>query len=337
MMKILHDHTLTNDTGFKTPIMIKKYVQIEHSDDFADVSNVISTTPLIIGGATNYLFVKPEIDEAISYVGSGITIIEESDEHAIVRVEAGKGWHEFVMEMLDAQLFGLENLVLIPGTCGAAPVQNIGAYGREVSEFIMSAHCYDIQKKTMFTLTTEQCNFSYRQSIFKTSDWKHILITHVDFKLSKHASPMAKYPDVESYLKERGILEPSPNDIANAIIDIRTRKLPNPDIIGNAGSFFKNPIISLMQYRDLQQSFPEMPSYPVNEDSVKIPAGWLIDRAGWKGYRHHGAGVHDKQALVLINADNAKGEDIHALSRKIQQSIHEVYGINLEPEVNIIL
>ncbi len=336
-MKILHNHILTNDTGFKTPIIVKKFIQIEHIDDFAELSHVTFTSPLIIGGATNYLFVNSEIDEAISFIGTGITVLEDNPEHSIIRVEGGKSWHEFVMQMLDAQLFGLENLVLIPGTCGAAPVQNIGAYGREVSEFITSVHCYDIREKSLFSLTKEECNFSYRHSIFKTSAWKDIMITHVDFTLSKQANPMARYPDVEQYLKEKEITNPGPNDIAHAIIDIRTKKLPNPDITGNAGSFFKNPIISLMRYKVLQQSFPEMPSYPVNDDSVKIPAGWLIDKAGWKGYRHNGAGVHDRQALVLINADNANGRDIHDLSRKIQHSIYELYGIDLEPEVNIIL
>lgn len=336
-MKLLHDHILTNDTGFKTPIIVKTYVQIERVDDFAELSIVNLQAPLIIGDAMNYLFVNSIFDEAISYVGSGIALIEDTDAYSIMRVEGGKNWHEFVMEMLDVQLYGLENLVLIPGTCGAAPVQNIGAYGREVSEFISMIHCYDLQKKIQFTLSKDECNFSYRHSIFKTSDWKHVLITHVDFKLSKHAHPMANYPDVKVYLQEKGILSPSPRQIADAIIDIRMRKLPDPNITGNAGSFFKNPVISLMQYKDLHISFPDMPSYPVDENSVKVPAGWLIDKAGWKGYRHNGAGVHDRQALVLINTGNAKGEDIHAISMKIQQSIHTLYGIKLEPEVNIIL
>lgn len=336
-MHVLYDYNLTSETGFKTPIQVRKYVLIEHIDDLSYLPNIQLHAPLIIGGATNYLFVNPEIDEAIHYVGSDLTCIEDSEEYSIIRVEAGKQWHAFVMEMLDAKLYGLENLVLIPGTCGAAPVQNIGAYGSEVSESILAVHCYDLQKAMMFTLTNDECMFGYRHSIFKTLDWKHILITHVDFRLNKQASPIAKYPDVDAYFTEQGIEMPNAHDIANAIIDIRMKKLPDPNYIGNAGSFFKNPVIDISHFSKLQLTYPDMPSYSVNEQMVKIPAGWLIDKAGWKGSRHNGAGVHDRQALVLINAENAEGQDILALAKKIQESIYDTYHIMLEPEVNIIL
>lgn len=336
-MQVLYDHNLTAQTGFKTPIIVKKYVLMEHIDDVSHVSNLPLHAPLIIGGATNYLFVKQVIDEAISYVGKGFSIIEDNEEYSIVRVEAGKQWHDFVMEMLDSKLYGLENLVLIPGTCGAAPVQNIGAYGSEVSEYIMAVHCFEVQSKQSLVLANDECTFGYRHSIFKSSDWKHVLITHVDFKLYKQASIHAKYPDVQSYLSMKGIQTPNAHDIANAIIDIRTQKLPDPAIIGNAGSFFKNPVINKSHYIELQHIYPDMPSYVLNDEFVKIPAGWLIDKTGWKGFRHNGAGVHDRQALVLINADHAEGQDILALSKKIQESIYDKYHIMLEPEVNIIL
>ena len=335
-MNILYNHDLTKFTGFKTPVNVKKYVLIEHEIDLDELSSVELENPLIIGGGTNYLFVNPDIDEAISYMGTSFTLIEDTYKYSTVRVEAGKNWHEFIMEMLDKGLYGLENLVLIPGNVGAAPVQNIGAYGREVAEAIIAVHCVNLHSGKRITLTNEECMFQYRHSIFKNQDWKHCLITHVDFRLNKFESPMAKYPDVEEYLREHDIESPNSKDIANAIIQIRNKKLPNPDIIGNAGSFFKNPIIPYSVYNSLKQTYLDMPSYPLNEHEVKLPAGWLIDKAGWKDYRHNGAGVHDRQALVLINANNALGHDIYELSIMIQNSVNELYGIILEPEVNII-
>lgn len=335
-MNILYNHDLTNFTGFKTPVNVKKYVLIEHENDFDVLPSIQLINPLIIGGGTNYLFVNPDIDEAISFTGTNITLLEDSDKYSLVRVEAGKNWHEFIMEMLDNGLYGLENLVLIPGNVGAAPVQNIGAYGREVSETIIAVHCLNLHSGERNTLTNEECMFQYRNSIFKSQEWKHFMITHVDFRLNKFESPMAKYPDVEEYLRKHEIESPNSKDIAHAIIQIRNKKLPNPDIIGNAGSFFKNPIIPYSVYSSLKQTYLDMPSYPLNEHEVKIPAGWLIDKAGWKGYRFNGAGVHDRQALVLINAENAFGHDIYELSTKIQNSVKELYGIDLEPEVNII-
>ncbi len=335
-MKELLNHNLTHYTGFKTPVTIKKYILIEHEEDIATISSLHVQNPIIIGGGTNYLFVTPEIEVAISYIGTSVTLIEDSINHSIVRVEAGKNWHSFIMEMLDKKLYGLENLVLIPGNIGAAPVQNIGAYGREVSESIIAVHCVHINTGKRISLTKDECQFQYRHSIFKNPEWKQYIITHVDFLLHKIESPMAKYPDVEQYFHEHSIESPNSIDIAHAIIEIRNRKLPNPEIIGNAGSFFKNPIISYSLFQELKQKYFDMPSYQVNEFEVKIPAGWLIEKAGWKGFRHNGAGVHDRQALVLINADNAFGHDIYELSTMIHNSVKDKYGIYLEPEVNII-
>ena len=335
-MNILYNHDLTKFTGFKTPVTVKKFVLIEHEDDFDILASMQLENPLIIGGGTNYLFVNPEINEAISYTGTSITLIEDADKYSTVRVEAGKNWHKFIMEMLERGLYGLENLVLIPGNVGAAPVQNIGAYGREVSETIIAVHCLNIHSGERILLTHEECMFQYRHSIFKHHEWKHVMITHVDFRLNKFESPMAKYPDVEEYLRDHEIESPNSKDIAHAIIQIRNKKLPNPASIGNAGSFFKNPIIPYSVYNNLKKIYLDMPSYPLNEHEVKLPAGWLIDKAGWKDYRHNGAGVHDRQALVLINANDAIGLDIYELSTMIQTSVQELYGIILEPEVNII-
>lgn len=335
-MNIFYNHDLTKFTGFKTPVTVKKFVLIEHEDDFDILPSMQLDNPLIIGGGTNYLFVNPEINEAISYTGTSITLIEDADKYSTVRVEAGKNWHEFIMEMLDKGLYGLENLVLIPGNVGAAPVQNIGAYGREVAEAITAVHCLNIQSGKRIVLTHEECMFQYRHSIFKHHEWKQMLITHVDFRLSKFETPMAHYPDVKEYFREHTIESPTARDIAYAIINIRDNKLPNPAFIGNAGSFFKNPIIPNVLYNTLKQKYSDMPSYPLNDHEVKLPAGWLIDKAGWKDFRHKGAGVHDRQALVLVNANDAIGLDIYELSTMIQTSVQELYGITLEPEVLII-
>lgn len=335
-MNILHNHDLTQSTGFKTPLHVRKYILIEHEKDIETIPAFGNDIPLIIGGGTNYLFVKTEIDSAISYTGSEITVIEDSNLTSLIRVGAGKVWHEFIIEMLDNGLFGLENLVLIPGTVGAAPVQNIGAYGKEVAESIQTVHGIQLSSGMRVSLSNEQCEFTYRHSIFKTKDWNDFLITHVDFLLQKIEYPMAHYPDVQAYFTQQEIHEPHCLDIAHAIMDIRQRKLPDPSIIGNAGSFFKNPIIDISTYQTLKSTYPDMPSYPVDDKTVKIPAGWLIDKAGWKGFRHNGAGVHEHQALVLINANDAFGADIYALSHMVQNSILNMYGITLEPEVNII-
>jgi UDP-N-acetylmuramate dehydrogenase len=317
-------------------VNVKKYVLIEHENDFDVLPSIQLLNPLIIGGGTNYLFVNPEIDEAISYIGTNITLLEDSDKSSAVRVEAGKNWHEFIMEMLDNGLYGLENLVLIPGNVGAAPVQNIGAYGREVSETIIAVHCLNLHSGERKTLTNEECMFQYRNSTFKSQEWKHFMITHVDFRLNKFESPMAKYPDVEEYLREHEIESPKSKDIANAIIQIRNKKLPNPEFIGNAGSFFKNPILFKSDFEKIHLKFPEMKFYEISTSEVKVPAGWLIEQAGFKGKRFGDAGIHKNQALVLVNYGNATGQEILNVSRDIQKTVFETFGIHIEAEVNII-
>lgn len=331
-------YDLTLSTGFKTPIHIERYFTVdEHTNTALFPDHIAKYNPVIIGGATNYLFVLQSLSSAISYSGNRITVLSDSDNDAIIRVEAGKNWHDLVMEMLSLGYYGIENLALIPGTVGAAPVQNIGAYGKEVADTINAVHCIDISSGEASVFSREECHFSYRNSIFKSKHLSNMLITHVDFILSKVQSPIANYPDVERYFEDKAIQSPSSHDIANAIIAIRRNKLPDPQKIGNAGSFFKNPIISTDQYHTFLQDYPTLPSYPIDDNLVKIPAGWLIDISGFKAYRHKGAGVHDKQALVLVNADNATGKDVHELAVMIQQKILQRFGIMLEPEVNILL
>ena len=331
-----HDHTLS--TGFKTPVCFDRLFIVDETTTSSEYQQHIAPfTPRIIGGGTNYLFVCDRLESAITYQGSSIRIIQDNETNCLIRVEAGMNWHAFVIDMLKKELFSLENLVLIPGTVGAAPVQNIGAYGMEVSESIRTVHCRDIRTGENIVFSQDECSFSYRDSIFKRHEYSHFLITHVDFELSKYQNPKASYPDVSKYLSEQSISYPSSHDIAKAIIAIRSNKLPDPNTIGNAGSFFKNPIITINHYQELTNSYPNLPSYPIDDTMVKVPAAWLIDTCGLKGYRHKGAGVHDKQALVLINANKATGKDIHEISLIIQDKVYQIFGIHLEPEVNIIL
>ena len=337
MTEHLH-HDFTLSTGFKTPILIERYFVVnDQTDSSLFPDQIAKHNPHIIGDATNYLFVSESLKSAITYSGNRVSIVSDYDTHAIIRSEAGKNWHEFVMEMLNMHLYGIENLALIPGTIGAAPVQNIGAYGKEVSDTILSVHCLNVSTGEKYVFSKDECQFSYRSSIFKKHDYSNLLITHVDFILSKVQSPKADYPDVETFFIEKEITNPSSHDIAEAIIAIRRIKLPDPQIIGNAGSFFKNPVISIETFQSLLLDYPTLPSYPVDDLNVKIPAGWLIDNSGYKGFRYKGAGVHDKQALVLINSHNATGRDIYELSLLIQHNIHQRFGIMLEPEVNILL
>jgi UDP-N-acetylmuramate dehydrogenase len=252
-------------------------------------------------------------------------------------VGASYNWHELVLFCLDKGWYGLENLSLIPGTIGAAPVQNIGAYGREISEFVISVSGFDMNTGKYHVFTHSECQFSYRSSYFKTHLKSSFLITSVRLQLYKNPLIKADYPDVQKALLDAHIKNPTPKEISEIIIHIRQSKLPDPLQIGNAGSFFKNPSITEEYYHSLIKRYPGIPSYPQTDGTVKISAAWLIDSCGWKGFREHDIGVHNKQALVLVNYGNGKARDIYHLSMKIQESIKNMYGIFLEPEVNIIL
>jgi len=266
---------------------------------------------------------------------AGICILEDNEEFSIVEVGAGVNWHEFVQWSVSQELSGVENLALIPGTVGASPVQNIGAYGMEVKDTITKVHAFEIKKRTTKTFSNEECKFEYRNSVFKITLKDKIIITKVEFKLLKTPLNKTTYGAIEEELKILK-LNPSPKNIANAVINIRNRKLPNPEELGNSGSFFKNPIISTSKFNSLKKDFPDIVGYKISDNETKLAAGWLIEKAGLKGYRDGDAGVHKNQALVLVNHGNASGQEINNLSRKIQKTILEKYGIQIEPEVNIL-
>lgn len=295
-----------------------------------------ATPKFILGGGSNILLTK-DIEALVIHPGiKGITIKEENEETVVLEVGAGEVWHDFVMHCVSNGYGGVENLSLIPGTVGAAPMQNIGAYGVEIKSVVESVGAVDIENGEKRVFSNAECEFGYRESVFKKAFKNKYVITGAIFRLSKKPVLNAAYGDVQKTLQEMGAQTPTIRDVSEAIMSIRRSKLPDPAEIGNAGSFFKNPEIPVAQFAHLRETFPEVPGYPVDAETVKVPAGWLIEKAGWKGYREGEIGVHARQALVLVNYGGGTGAQIKALSEKIQESVAGKFGIRLNAEVNFI-
>ena len=293
----------------------------------------------VLGGGSNVILPPVLVGATLlmNIVGQKITREDESDTYLLVG--AGVNWHELVQWTLNHNLPGLENLALIPGTVGASPIQNIGAYGVEVAQYIESVTAFDVQANTFVILSNKDCQFAYRDSYFKQNPHRYIL-TEVLFKLPKAWQPRVHYADLAKYFADQSnpdlYLTPSPIEIFDAVCQIRTQKLPDPKVIGNAGSFFQNPIVSSEQYKDLVQQFPNIVSYPDADGKRKLAAGWLIDQCGFKGKRLAEAGVYEKQALVIVNHGNASALDILNLAKQIQEAVQKRYGVSLDIEPNIL-
>ena len=294
------------------------------------------TSLLILGGGSNILFTKDVDGPVLKNEIKGIEIVQEDDDSFLIKTGAGENWHSFVLETIKNNWFGLENLSLIPGTVGAAPIQNIGAYGVEVKEYFEKLDAINRSTGEEISFTHQECRFGYRNSIFKTSHKGQYIITHVYFRLLKKPRFNISYGAIQTILDRNKIKELSAQAISDAIIEIRTSKLPDPKKIGNSGSFFKNPEIDTNLYKQLKSTHPEMPGYVISDTITKIPAGWLIEQAGWKGKRIGDIGVHEHQALVLVNYGNGKGEAIKNLAFEIKASVKDQFGIDIEPEVNIL-
>lgn len=290
---------------------------------------------LWLGGGSNMLLTQafPGLVIKLNFKGKQIDFVNQDE--AIVSAKAGENWHEFVQFCLKQNLGGLENLSLIPGNVGTAPIQNIGAYGVEIKDYFYRLRAFDLQEKIWCDFNAEDCDFGYRWSIFKGECKGRYVITEVQFKLSRKDHILhTSYGAIQNELERLGE-EASIQSVAKAVINIRESKLPNPAEIGNSGSFFKNPVVPTEQYEDLKKKYPELVAYPFGAE-YKLAAGWLIEKAGWKGFRRGDAGVHNKQALVLVNYGKAKGAEIKALSEEIQASIYNTFAVTLEAEVNII-
>lgn len=307
-----------------------------------DLEAVFSTSKfrlmkrLVLGGGSNILLTRHFAGLVIKVEIEGITIIDEDADHVLVKVGAGENWHQFVLWAVEKGYGGIENLSLIPGTVGAAPMQNIGAYGVEQEAVFHSLEAYEIASGKVVRFYKEDCKFGYRFSAFKDTLKEKYIITHVYYRLSKQPEFNISYGNLKATLEDMGVDELSLVAISQAVINIRQSKLPDPIEIGNAGSFFKNPVILKKHYQSLQAAFEDVPGYEVSTDEVKVPAAWLIEKAGWKGYKSGEIGVHSKQPLVLVNFGGGQGQDIKNLSVEIQNSVHKKFGIALDAEVNII-
>ena len=298
-------------------------------------SNIKSQT-LILGGGSNILFTQNFNGLVLKNEIGGIKKIKEDDQHVYVKVGAGVNWHQLVMHAIENNWVGLENLSLIPGNAGASPMQNIGAYGVEIKDVFFELEALHIDENKLVTFNAADCEFGYRESVFKRKYKNEFIITSVIYRLNKQPVFNTSYGAIEQELDKMGIQELSIRSISQAVINIRSSKLPNPADIGNAGSFFKNPEVDKIHYQQLKTEHPAIVGYNLENGNVKLAAGWLIEQCGWKGYREGDAGCHSKQALVLVNYGNATGEQIFSLSDKIINSVKEKFEVVLEREVNIV-
>ncbi len=295
-----------------------------------------STKKLILGGGSNILFTKDFEGIVLKNNLKGISLVKEDADYYFVKSAAGEVWHEFVMHCIRHNYAGLENLSLIPGNVGASPMQNIGAYGVEIKDLFYELEALHVKDKTLHTFNTSDCKFGYRESVFKRELKEQFVIISVTFKLRKSPVFNTSYGAIEKELEAMDIKELSIKAISQAVYNIRSSKLPDPKVIGNAGSFFKNPEVTRPKYEDLKKEYPAIIGYDLESGNVKLAAGWLIEQSGWKGKTFGDAGVHKLQALVLVNYGNATGNEIFDLSQKVMDAVKEKYGVLLEREVNIV-
>ena len=337
-MTILHNTSLKSYNTFGIDASARHFVSVSSVEELKQVLNLKEyPNKFILGGGSNMLLTK-DIDALVIHVNiKGIEISEKTADTVQIKAYAGEVWHDFVMWCLSNNYGGLENLSLIPGNVGSAPIQNIGAYGVELKDVFVSCEALHVDTLEMHVFDSKACNFGYRESIFKQKAKGKYIITSVTCELTtKNHSLHTNYGAIASELVHMGISNPTIQDISKAVIAIRQSKLPDPKKIGNSGSFFKNPVISKKQLEILKENFPDIPSYEVSDSKVKVPAGWLIENAGLKGKTLGNYGVHKHQALVLVNYGDAKGSDIFNLAVLIQKTIYRIFNIRIETEVNII-
>ncbi|WP_426483945.1 UDP-N-acetylmuramate dehydrogenase [Flavobacterium sp. 2] len=337
-MEIQSNFSLKKHNTFGIEASAKQFVAVHSIDELKTIlEENKNEKKFILGGGSNMLLTK-DIDALVIHIDlKGKKITKEDDDFVWVESQAGEVWHDFVLWTIDNNFGGLENMSLIPGNVGTTPVQNIGAYGTEIKDTFISCEAMNIVTQQMKTFTNAECNFGYRESIFKHEVKDQYIITSVIFKLTKRNHKInTSYGDILAELAKNNISEPTLKDVSNAVIAIRQSKLPDPKELGNSGSFFKNPILLKSDFEKIHQKFPEMKYYEVSDTELKVPAGWLIEQAGFKGKRFGDAGVHKNQALVLVNYGNATGQEILAVSKEVQKTVFEKFGIHIEAEVNVI-
>lgn len=338
-MQIKENVNLKNLNTFGIEVYCHYFVEINMIEDFLELLShpiYLSHPKLIIGGGSNLLFTKDFKGIVIKNNLKGIRVVSETGNEVIVKAAAGEIWHELVLWCLDRNYAGLENLSLIPGCVGASPMQNIGAYGVEIKDVFEELEAYSVVKGAKRIFRKTDCEFGYRESVFKHKHKNEFLIASVSFKLKKTSSVNTSYGAINAELQAMNITTPGIKDVSKAVINIRQSKLPDPKVTGNAGSFFKNPEVPVNKHIELKSKFENLVSYPLENGNFKLAAGWLIEQCGLKGYEQKGAAVHTRQALVLINKNNARGEDVFDLSSYIIKRVAEKFAVDLEREVNII-
>lgn len=337
-MQIRDNISLQPYNTFGIQANARYFAPFETVDELTELLNykLPATTPrLILGGGSNILLTKDFDGLVLKNEVGGIEVVKEDEEYIYVKAGAGINWHEFVLHCIGKNYAGVENLSLIPGNCGASPMQNIGAYGVEIKDVFHELEAFHIDDQVAKTFSLEECEFGYRESVFKRQFKGQFVITSVTYRLRKHPVFNTSYGAINQELERMGVRELSIQAISQAVINIRTSKLPDWREVGNAGSFFKNPQVSNAKYSALKQTFPTIVGYPQGS-GTKLAAGWLIEQCGWKGYRKGDAGCYPKQALVLVNYGKASGGEVYAISEEILQSVIEKFGVTLEREVNII-
>ena len=338
MMQIQTNFSLKNYNTFGIEAKAKEFVSIKH---IADLKQILKEnrqkTKFILGGGSNMLLTK-DIDALVVHIDlKGIEVVKVDENHVWIKSQAGENWHEFVLWTINQDYGGLENMSLIPGNVGTTPIQNIGAYGAEIKDTFDYCEAINVDNQETRIFTASDCHFGYRESVFKQELKNQFIITSVVFKLTKKNHKInVSYGDIQNELSLKNIINPSLIDVSNAVIAIRQSKLPDPKVLGNSGSFFKNPVLLKSDFESIKAKFPEMKYYEISETEVKVPAGWLIEQAELKGKRFGDAGIHAKQALVLVNYGNATGQEILEVSKKVQKTVFDKFGIHIEAEVNII-
>ena len=337
-MNLKENISLKELNSFGIDVKASNYLYVQTIDTLKEVlAQDRFKDPFILSGGSNLLLMN-DLDRLVIHMGlKGVEVLYETNDEVLVKAMAGEVWHEFVLWCIEHHYGGLENLSLIPGYVGSAPIQNIGAYGVEQGACFHSCEVLDRTTKELVTLSNNDCEFGYRDSIFKSKHKNRYIITSVIYKLQKTNHKLhIDYGAIQSVLKEKNIQSPSIRDVSEAVIQIRSEKLPNPKELGNSGSFFKNPIIDKDLLDTLQESYPDIPHYTQENNQVKLAAGWLIEKAGFKGQRNGNVGSHHKQALVLVNHANATGQEVYEFAMEIIKKVQEQFGITLEPEVRII-
>ena len=338
-MQIQENVSLKLYNTFGIDVTARYFATFENVTELEEILNSklqTSNSKLILGGGSNILFTKDYSGIVLKNDIKGIEIVQEDDEFIYIKVGAGENWHQFVLHCVQNNYAGVENLSLIPGNVGASPMQNIGAYGVEIKDVFYELEAVHLQDKTIQKFGLEDCSFGYRESVFKNKYKDQFIITSVTYRLNKKPSFNTSYGAINQELEIMRVKSLSIQAISQAVINIRTSKLPDPKDLGNAGSFFKNPVISNEQFNALKQAFPNVIAFPSGAQHTKLAAGWLIEQCGWKGYRKGDAGCFPKQALVLVNYGNATGKEIFDLSEEIIHSVKKKFSLVLEREVNIV-